>query len=108
MVSTVHVDLGENLPGIGNDENFGKYETRCEPAICSEELLGVTKQAGGTVKGKYFDKWYVICTSEQTHFPTKMCVHATNKKPVLEARSHTEKEKEEKVRKQRYTMTFPT
>ena len=36
-----------------------------------------------------------------------MCVHATNKKPVLEARSRTEKEKEEKVRKQRYTMTFP-
>ena len=86
---------------------LGKYETRCEPAICSEELLGVTNQAGGTVKGKYFDKWYVICTSEQTHFPTKMCVHATNKKPVLEARSRTEKEKEEKVRKQRYTMTFP-
>ena len=22
MVSTVHVDLGENLAGIGNDENF--------------------------------------------------------------------------------------
>ena len=51
---------------------FGKHETQCEPAICSEELLGVTNQAGGTVKGKYFDNWYVICTSEQTHFPTKI------------------------------------
>ena len=86
---------------------LGKYETQCEPAICFEELLGVTNQAGGTVKGKYFDNWYVICTSEQTHFPTNMCDYATNKKPVLEEIS-TEKEKEEKVTKQRYTMTFPT
>ena len=58
------------------------------------------------MKGKYFDNWNVICTSEQTHFPTKMSDHAPNKKPILEARSRTEKEKEEKVRKQRYTMTF--
>ena len=60
------------------------------------------------MKGNYFGNWYVICTSEQTHFPTKMCDHATNKKPVLEARSRTKEEKEEKVRKQRCTMTFPT
>ena len=92
MVSTVHVDLGENVAGIGNDENFvipfWESKTQCEPAICSEELLGVTNQAGGTVKGKYFDNWYVICTSEQTHFPTKMCDHATNNKPVLEGITH--------------------
>ena len=67
---------------------LGRYETQCEPAICSEELLGVTNQAGGTVKGKYFDNWYVICTSEQTHFPTNICDHATNKKPVLEEITH--------------------
>ena len=86
------VDLGENLAGIGIDENFpmpfSESMKQYEPAICSEELLGVTNQAGGTVKGKYFDKWYVICTSEQTHFPTNMCDHATNKKPVLEEITH--------------------
>ena len=52
MVSTVHVDLGENLAGIGSDENFAipywESKTQCEPAICSEELLSVTNQADGT------------------------------------------------------------
>ena len=51
---------------IGNDLNFAipfwdwtGRKTQCEPAICSEELLGVTNQAGGTVKVKYFDKCMV-------------------------------------------------
>ena len=30
-------------------------KTQCDPAICSEELLGVPNQVDGTVKGKYFD-----------------------------------------------------
>ena len=94
------------LQEIGNDENFAipfwESKTQCEPAICSEELLGVTKQVGGTVKGKYFDNWCVICTSEQTHFSTKMC-DPMNKKTGLER--ITEKEMEGKVRKQGYTMT---
>ena len=57
------------LQEISNDENFAVpywdwsgSKTQCDPAICSEELLSVTNQAGGTVKGKYFDNWYVICT----------------------------------------------
>lgn len=55
------------------------------------------------MRGKYFhDNWYV---SEQTNFLTKMC-DPTNKKPGLER--ITEKEKEEKVRKQGCTMTIPT
>ena len=83
-------------------------KTQCDPAICSEELLGilgVTIQAGGTLKGKYFDNWYVICTSEQTYSLTKIC-DPTNKEPGLKRR--TEKEKEDKVRNEGYTMTFPT
>ncbi|CAH3172647.1 unnamed protein product, partial [Porites lobata] len=86
------------LQEIGNDENFAipfwESKTQCEPAICSEELLGVTKQVGGTVKGKYFDNWCVICTSEQTHFSTKMC-DPMNKKTGLER--ITEKEMEGKI-----------
>ena len=100
------------LQEIGNDENFAVpywdwtgSKTQCDPAICSEELLGVTNQADGTVKGKYFDNWYVICTSEQTYSLTKMC-DPTNKEPGLKRR--TEKEKEDKVRNEGYTMTFPT
>ena len=27
-------------------------KTQCDPAICSEELLGVTNQVDGTVKGQ--------------------------------------------------------
>jgi len=98
---------------IGNDLNFAipfwdwtGRKTQCQAAICSEELLGVTNQAGGTVKGKYFNKWYVICTSEQTYSPTKMCDLPTNRRSGLERT--TEKEMEEKVRKQEYTMTLPT
>ena len=53
---------------ISNCQNFAipfwESKTQCEPATCSEELLGVTKQGGGTVKDKYFDNWCVICTSE--------------------------------------------
>ena len=100
------------LQEIGNDENFAVpywdwtgNKTHCDPAICSEELLGVTNQTDGTVKGKYFDNWYVICTSEQTYFLTKIC-DPTNKEPGLKRR--TEKEKEDKVRNEGYTMTFPT
>ena len=44
-------------------------KTQCDPAICSEELLGVTNQVDRTVKGKYFDNWYVICSNEQFLLP---------------------------------------
>ena len=64
------------LQEIGNDENFAVpywdwtgSKTQCDPAICSEELLGVTNQADGTVKGKYFNNWYVICSNEQFLLP---------------------------------------
>ena len=39
-------------------------KTQCDPAICSEELLGVTNQVDGTVKGKYFDNMLRIICSE--------------------------------------------
>ena len=100
------------LQEIGNDEDFalpywdwtGNAE-RCDPAICSEELLGVTNQADGIVKGKYLDNWYVICTREQTNHLIEMC-DPTNRKPGLER--ITNKEKEEKVKKRGFVMTFPT
>ena len=44
-------------------------KTQCDPAICFEQLLGVTNQVDGTVKGKYFDNWYVICSNEQFLLP---------------------------------------
>ena len=119
MVPTVHVDLGENLAGIRNDENFampfsesGKYETQCETAICSVELLGilgVTSQAGGTLNGKY-----TTLTTGTSFAPVnkpisqQRCVTTQQTRNLFWKRSRTEREKEEKVRKQRYTMTFPT
>ena len=51
------------------------------------------------MRGKYFDNWYV---SEQTYFLTKMS-NPTNKK-LAGLERVTEKEKEEKVRKQGYTI----
>ena len=44
-------------------------KTQCDPAICSEELLGVTNQVDRTVKYKYFDNWYDICSNEQFLLP---------------------------------------
>ena len=77
MASTVHVGLGKKtLQEISNDEKlYSSYwdwtgsKTQCDPAICSEELLGVTNQVDRTVKGKYFDNWYVICSNEQFLLP---------------------------------------
>ena len=100
------------LQEIGNDEDFalpywdwtGNAE-RCDPAICSEELLGVTNQSDGIVNGKYFTNWTVICTREQTNHLIEMC-DPTNRRPGLER--ITDKEKEEKVKELGYVMTFPT
>lgn len=77
----------------------------CDPKICSEELLGVTKQDDGVVKGKYFKDWYVICTSDQTNSLTKMC-DPRDKKRGLER--FTKKQRDEKAKNHGFTMTLPT
>ena len=50
------------LQEVGNDEEFALpfwdwtgNPNQCDPAICSKELLGVTDQTTGTVKGDYFN-----------------------------------------------------
>ena len=100
------------LQEISGDQNFvlpywdwTEHTDGCDPAICSEELLGVTDQASGVVKGKYFDDWYVICTSDQTDDLIKMCDPYVKQRGLERL---TEKEKQEKVTKQGYVMTFPT
>ena len=100
------------LQEIAKDDNFAlpfwdwtAHPEECDPAFCSEELLGVTNQTDGMVKGKYFDDWKVICTKEQTYDPTKMC------DPLVKQRGMerlTEKEKKGKVVTQGSVMTFPT
>ena len=56
-------------------------KTQCDPAICSEELLGLKNQVDGTVKGKYFDNWYIICRNEQFLLPDEdVLCDPTNKK----------------------------
>ena len=87
---------------------MGKYETQCEPAICSEELLGVTNQAGGTVKGKYFLTTGTSFAPVNNAISRQICVTTQQTRNLFWKGSRTKKEKEEKVRKQRYTMTFPT
>ena len=49
--------------------DWTRSKTQCDPAICFEQLLGVTNQVDGTVKAKYFDNWYVICSNEQFLLP---------------------------------------
>ena len=60
-----------------NDTNFTvpywdwtEKQDKCE--ICTEDLLGVTAE-NGTVIGKYFGDWHIICTKNQTAELTKMC-----------------------------------
>ena len=96
---------------INDDEEFAlpfwdwtENPTRCDPAICSEELLGVTDQTTGIVRGKYLNDWYVLCTREQTDNLTKSC-DPTDKRNGLKRNTDDEKEKKEK--EQRYDMTFP-
>ena len=77
LLSTVHVGLGKKrCRKLVTMKNFALpywdwtgSKTQCDPAICSEELLGVTNQVDRTVKGKYFDNWYVICSNEQFLLP---------------------------------------
>ena len=77
LLSTVHVGLGKKrCRKLVTMKNFALpywdwtgSKTQCDPAICFEQLLGVTNQVDGTVKGKYFDNWYVICSNEQFLLP---------------------------------------
>ncbi|PFX12202.1 tyrosinase-like [Stylophora pistillata] len=100
------------LQEIGNDEEFALpfwdwtgNITQCDPAICSEELLGVTNQSNGIVMGKYLDEWYVLCTDEQTYALTEPC-DPTKRRSKLQR--GTDNEKEAKKKNQGYDMTFPT
>ena len=100
------------LQEVGNDEEFALpfwdwtgNPTQCDPTICSEELLGVTNQTTGIVRGKYLDNWYVLCTSEQTSDLTEPC-EPDDRRDRL--KRNTDDEKEKKVKEQGYTMTFPT
>ena len=76
-------------------------QDKCE--ICTEDLLGVTAE-DGTVKGKYFDDWYVICTWRQTAGLTKMCDPGIRRRGLDRM---TDEERENRT-KQGDTMTFPT
>ena len=99
------------LQEVGNDKEFAlpfwdwtENPTQCDPAICSEGLLGVTDQTTGIVRGKYLNDWYVLCTREQTDNLTKSC-DPTDKRNGLKRNTDDEKEKKEK--EQGYDMTFP-
>ena len=100
------------LQEINKDEEFAlpfwdwtENTTGCDPAICSEKLLGVTDQTTGIVRGKYLNDWYVLCTRERTDSLTKPC-DPTNKRNGL--KPNTDDEKEKKKKEQGYDMTFPT
>ena len=100
------------LQEVGNDEEFALpfwdwtgNPNQCDPTICSEELLGVTNQTTGIVRGKYLDNWYVLCTREQTFDLTEPC-EPDDRRDGL--KRNTDDEKEKKVKEQGYTMTFPT
>ena len=99
------------LQEIGGDEEFAlpfwdwtENPTRCDPAICSEGLLGLTDQVTGIVRGKYLNDWNVLCTSEQTHDLTRPC-NPTDTRAGL--KRNTDDEKEKKKKEKGYTMTFP-
>ena len=74
---------------------------KCE--ICTEDLLGVTTE-DGTVRGKYFDDWYIICTAKQTKDLTKMCDPGIKKRGLERI---TDEERRNKT-KEGDIMTFPT
>ena len=76
----------------------------CDRTICSDDLLGMTQQDDGVVKGKYFNDWYIICTAKQTNHLLALC-NPTVKQPGLEC--STRKEKDDKANTKGYTMTFP-
>ena len=91
-----------------NDTNFTvpywdwtENQDKCE--ICTEDLLGVTAE-DGTVKGKYFDDWHIICTATQTANMTEMCDPGIRKRGLERS---TIEERKNKT-KEGYIMTFPT
>ena len=99
------------LQEVGNDEEFALpfwdwtgNPNQCDPAICSKELLGVTDQTTGTVKGDYLNDWYVLCTRGKTEDLTKAC-DPTDKRYGLKRNTYDEKEKKKK--EEGYDMTFP-
>ena len=99
------------LQEISGDDNFAlpfwdwtSNKDECDHTICSEDLLGVTQQEDGVVRGKYFNDWYIICTAKQTNNFLAMC-NPTVKQPGL--KRSTKKEKDDKANTQGYTMSFP-
>ena len=99
------------LQEVGNDEEFALpfwdwtgNPNQCDPAICSKELLGVTDQTTGTVKGDYFNDWYVLCTHEKTEDLTKPCDPTDIR---YDLKRNTDDEKEKKEKEKGYDMTFP-
>lgn len=99
------------LQEIANDEDFAlpywdwtENPTQCNSTICSEDLLGVTNQSNGEIKGKYLDKWWVICTNDLTNNSTTLCNPKVNASGL---KRNTEKDKENEMKKGR-NMTFPT
>ena len=59
--------------------DWTRSKTQCDPAICSEELLGVTNQADGTVKANTLTTGTSFAAMNNSYFLTKMC-DPTNKK----------------------------
>lgn len=98
------------LQEVSNDEEFAlpywdwtENVKHCD--VCNEELLGVTDQVDGIVKGKYLDDWYVICTPELTNNETELCDPTKRQKSLKRS---TEKEKEEAKKNQGFGMEFPS
>ena len=93
---------------LANDTTFTvpywdwtENQHKCE--ICTEDFLGVTAE-DGTVKGKYFNDWHIICTASQTAGLTKMCDPEVRKRGLERM---TDEERENRTIKGD-TMTFPT
>ena len=59
--------------------DWTRSKTQCDPAICSEELLGVTNQVDGTVKANTLTTGTSFAAMNDSYFLTKMC-DPTNKK----------------------------
>ena len=59
--------------------DWTRSKTQCDPAICSEELLGVTNQVDGTVKANTLTTGTSFAAMNDSCFLTKMC-DPTNKK----------------------------
>ncbi|CAB3998065.1 tyrosinase-like, partial [Paramuricea clavata] len=97
---------------IANDDDFAlpywdwtENPTQCNSIICSEDLLGVTDQSSGIVKGKYLDKWWVICTRELTNHLTMLCNPNDQMSGLTR---NTLNDKQDAVKERGFIMTFPT